>query len=337
MKRAPAHLAGFDRFRSTGEARVVGSTVELRGLRKNGEEFDLDLSLSSLELPEGVGFLANIRDSTERHRMRRRVTQSERLASLGLLSAGVAHEINNPLAFVANNLAVLSRDLTGLRELLHAYRDTDELVRTTRPELAEKLRRIAEEVDYEYVDENLERILGSTSDGVRRVAEIVKNLRGFTRIDHSSEDEANVDEAVRTSLEMIRGQLERRKVEVKSTSSDVPSVRCAPAQLNQVVLNLIVNAMQAIESCNQGGGTIEVAARSRDDLVIIEIADDGPGIPADTLKKIFDPFFTTKSVGEGTGLGLSITHGIVTDHGGKIEVENRKGRGARFRIILPAV
>src|SRR5262249_54259231 len=153
---------------ATRQPRVVGRTVELRGLRKSGEVFHLDLTLTALDLPEGVSFLAAIRDTTERHRMQARVIQSEQMASLGEMSAGVAHEINNPLAFVANNLAVLDRDIKGLRTLLAEYDRAHATIEQTCPQLARKVAQIAEEIDLAYLNQNVERILESTRQGVKR-------------------------------------------------------------------------------------------------------------------------------------------------------------------------
>jgi PAS domain S-box-containing protein len=330
-----SHREGFARYLATREAHVVGRTVELRGQRKNGEIFHLDLSLTALDLPEGISFLAAIRDTTERHRMQARVIQTEHMASLGEMSAGIAHEINNPLAFVANNLAVLERDIKGLRALLAEYDRANEAIRQTRPELAQKIERIAEEIDLDYLNQNVERILDSTRQGVKRVADIVQNLRKFSRVDQLSMDRVDIHEAITSSLEMIQGRLERRNIVVEKNFAQLPAIACSPAQLNQVFLNLLVNAMQAIEATRKPAGRIEITTWPADGQVVVEIADDGCGIPPEAVPKIFNPFFTTKKIGEGTGLGLSITHGIVTDHHGEIEVESTVGQGTRFRVILP--
>ncbi len=336
-----AHTLGFARYLATREARVVGRTVELRGRRKNGEIFHLDLSLTVLDLPEGISFLAAIRDTTERHRnaeerarMQTRVAQSERLASLGLLSAGVAHEINNPLAFIANNLVVLDRDFRGLKNLLDVFDDVNAALQSDQPALAARVAAVSQEIDLPYIRGNVERIIDSTRQGVTRVAEIVRTLRGFARLDQSAIDRVDIHNAISSALEMIQGRLTRRNIAVQRDYGNLPHIACAPAQLNQVFLNLLVNAMQAIEDTRRPGGRIEIATRVQDDHVVVEIADDGCGIPPEALPKIFDPFFTTKPVGEGTGLGLSITHGIVRDHNGEIEVESTPGQGTRFRVIL---
>jgi two-component system NtrC family sensor kinase len=330
-----AFRAGFARFLKTRDPQVVGRTIEMRGLRKNAEIFPLDISLTALDVPEGVSFLAAIRDTTERHRMQNRVIQAEKMASLGLLSAGVAHEINNPLAFVANNLAVIDRDVKGMKSLLAAYSDARPSIASHAPEHARKIDEIIEEIDLAYLNDHIDRILDSTRQGVKRVADIVQNLRGFARLDQAAVDRVDVHAAIRSSLELIQSRIKRGGITVEEHFGELPLVPCSPAQINQVFLNLLVNATQAIESTRKAAGRITITTRVADENVAIEIADNGCGIPPDVLPKIFDPFFTTKKIGEGTGLGLSITHGIVKDHNGEIEIESTLGEGTCFRVLLP--
>jgi two-component system NtrC family sensor kinase len=279
---------------------------------------------------------AQIGQFQDRCQMHARVVQSEKLASLGMLSASVAHEINNPLAYVSNNLAVLDRDVRALLEVLACYEPAQA---SLQPDLAEEIRRIDEECDLAYIKENLGRLLDSTRQGVRRVADIVHNLRGFARGDRGAAGPSSVDvqESLAAALEMIRGRLERRGIVVERRGDDVPPVAASPTQLNQVFLNLLVNAMQAIDSAGRGDGRIIVETSRRDGAVVVEIRDDGCGMTPDVLAQIFDPFFTTKSAGDGTGLGLSISHGIVLDQGGRIEVESAPGEGSSFRVVLPVV
>jgi signal transduction histidine kinase len=286
-----------------------------------------------MEMMTNVG--SQIGQFIERHQMHSRVVQSEKLASLGMLSAGVAHEINNPLAYVANNLAVLERDFASLLELIASYNEAKDLLKRERPELLSRIQQQSDECDFPYINENLTKILGSTRQGVKRVAEIVHNLRGFARLDRAAVDQIDIHEALTSALEMIRGRLQRRHITVEEHRGEIPLVAASHVQVNQVFLNLLVNAMQAIEATHREDGRITIETRSGGREVIIEISDNGCGIPADVLPHIFDPFFTTKSVGDGTGLGLSITHGIVQDHGGRMEVESTPGQGTRFTVSLP--
>jgi signal transduction histidine kinase len=270
-----------------------------------------------------------------RHQMHARVVQSERLASLGMLSAGVAHEINNPLAYIANNLAVLERDIGSLLTLVSTYEKCNDLIAASQPDVLAEIARLNEECDFSYIKENLDKILSSTRQGVRRVAEIVHNLRGFARLDRAAVDQVDIHESLRSALEMIRGRLTRRHITVDEPHGELPLVAASPVQINQVFLNLLVNAMQAIEETRREDGRIVIRTRCEGKFVVIEIADNGCGIRAEVLPHIYDPFFTTKSVGDGTGLGLSITHGIVQDHGGRLEVDSSPGQGTCFRVILP--
>src|SRR5262249_20971079 len=272
----------------------------------------------------------------ERQRMRTRVVQSEKLASLGMLSAGVAHEINNSLAYIANNLAVLDRDSRFLLEILGLYEQGRPELNAARPELVRRVDDLADDFDLAYVQQNLGKLLESTRRGVKRVADIVQSLRGFARLDRGEDQQADVHEAIRTALEMIRGRLDRRGIAVEERLGAVPPVVGSPAQLNQVFLNLLVNALQAIEETHRADGRIAITSGAVDGEVVVEVADNGCGIPEEMLPHIFDPFFTTKEVGDGTGLGLSITHGMVSDHGGRLEVDSTLGQGTRFRVVLAA-
>jgi two-component system, NtrC family, sensor kinase len=287
---------------------------------------------ATLDMMASLG--SQIGQFIERHQMRARVVQSEKLASLGMLSAGVAHEINNPLAYIANNLAVLERDVRFLLDVLELYCQGHAGFEAARPELAREVARLADECDLTYVKANMGKLLHSTRQGVKRVADIVQNLRGFARLDRAAVDQANVHEAIRTALDMIKGRIDRRGIAIEERLGDVPEVAGSPAQLNQVFLNLLVNALQAIEATHRPDGRITITTAADDDEVVVEVADNGCGIPDDVLPQIFDPFFTTKGVGDGTGLGLSITHGMVHDQGGRLEVESDPGQGTRFRVFL---
>ena len=286
-----------------------------------------------LEMMTNLG--SQIGQFIDRHQMHARVVQSEKLASLGMLSAGVAHEINNPLAYIGNNLAVLERDIGSLLTLVATYEKADDLLASSRPELLGEIDRLNEECDFPYIKGSLDKILRSTRQGVKRVGEIVHNLRDFARLDRAAVDQIDIHEALSSALEMIRGRLHRRHISIEEEKSELPLVSASPVQINQVFLNLLINAMQAIEATHQEDGRIIIRTQCNTKDVIIEIVDNGCGIPAEVLPQIFDPFFTTKTVGDGTGLGLSITHGIVQDHGGRMEVESTLGRGTCFRVILP--
>ena len=337
------HQRGFQRYLATRQPRVIGrGAKELQGRRKDGSDFPLELALSVVSLgspgPDGkehVQFLGALRDLTERHRYRAMLVQNEKLASIGQLSAGVAHEINNPLAYVGNNLAVLERDCTGLMQLVELHQAHLNRLARVDPEVAAQAAALAEEIDLNYVRENLPRLIARTREGVDRVTRIVHSLRGLARTDAPKRMDTLLPDLVETSLEILRGRLRRGGIDVVQEHDASPRVPCVSSQISQVLLNLLVNAVQAIESTGRHSGRIAISTRRGDQEMIVEVADNGCGIAAIHLSKIFDPFFTTKDVGEGTGLGLSISETIVRGHGGRLEVESQLGEGSCFRIVLP--
>lgn len=282
-------------------------------------------------------------DITELIRIRAMLVQSEKLASIGLLSAGLAHEINNPLAYVANNLVVLERDMKGVREVLALYEQARPRLADIDPQTVRNIEEVAERIDLEYIRDNLDRILTKTREGVERMAKIVQGLRSLARTDRPQLEEVYLPDLVESSLEMVRGRMQRRGIKVHVDFGDVPRIRCVSTQIGQVVLNLLVNAQQAIESTFMSSslpwgdehGVIRVSIQRAGNELCLEVADDGCGIDPKDLSRIFDPFYTSKPVGEGTGLGLSISHNIVTGHGGRMDVDSTPGAGSRFRVFLP--
>jgi two-component system NtrC family sensor kinase len=314
----------------------IGRTVEMTGVRRNGEVFPMEVSLGAVEVEGELQFIGSIRDQTERQRMRAMLVQSEKLASIGLLSAGVAHEINNPLAYVGNNLAVLERDLKGVVAMIEEYEGLCPTLAASAPEALERIRAISEDLDWPYVRQNLERMISRTREGVQRVATIVQNLRGLARTAPPKLEPALLRDLIAPAVEMIQGRGKRRHIDIRLEMPQPIRISCVASQISQVMLNLLVNALQAVETADRPeGGRVVVTARDRGDEVAIEVRDNGCGIAASDIPRLFDPFFTTKAVGEGTGLGLSISHGIVTGHGGRIEVESEVGRGTTLRIVLP--
>jgi signal transduction histidine kinase len=258
--------------------------------------------------------------------------QSEKLASLGQLAAGVAHEINNPLAYVLNNLSVLRRDVMGAMDLLGSYRAGRPQFAGVAPDLAADLARREEEVDLGYLLENLGPLFDKTLTGLHRVRGIVGNMRDFARLDEAEFKEADLNASITSTLEILGHEVKKKGVAVETRFQDLPPVLGHPGKLNQVLLNLLVNAVQA---CGQGG---HVVVRTRPDggeAVVVDVEDDGCGIRPEHVPHLFEPFFTTKPVGQGTGLGLSVSYAIVHDHGGTIAVESTPGRGSTFRVRLP--
>jgi len=258
--------------------------------------------------------------------------QNEQLASLGRLAAGVAHEINNPISFVMNNIAVLRRDVQIALKMLDTYGEGRDALSRAEPELAARLARLDEETDLAYVRENLDRMFDSTAEGLRRIRAIVQNLRDFARLGEAQFKEVDLGTALESTLETLRHELDQKALCVTTDFQPSPPVACHPGKINQMFFNILLNAIQA----SARDGLLEVRTRPEQmSAVLVEIEDHGCGISPEHLPHIFDPFFTTKPVGEGTGLGLSVSYRVVRDHGGSLEVESRAGLGSLFRIRLP--
>ncbi len=255
------------------------------------------------------------------------LVQSEKMASLGQLVAGVAHEINNPLAYVTNNVSVLGRDVGLVARVMAAYRQHLGI------DVPGSIAALEADCDLDYTLGNLDRLLASTRQGLKRVGEIVAGLRDFSRLDESGTKRVDPNEPARTVVEMVRFHSRQRGIAIEVDLEPIPPASCNPGQINQVLLNLLMNAIQAV------GEAATITLRSRLEAggrsFRYEVEDDGPGIPPEILGRIFDPFFTTKGQGVGTGLGLWISYNIVAEHGGTIAVDTAEGRGTKFVVTLP--
>jgi PAS domain S-box-containing protein len=262
-----------------------------------------------------------------------RLVEQEKLASLGHLVAGVAHEINNPLAFVSNNVAVLDRDLRDLIELISVLRKIEARLEPATAEDRDQFREMSERIDLDYTIENLPRLIERTREGLRRIERIVKDLRLFARVDEGDWNEIDLNPGIESSVNMVKGYARKKEVTIHLDLGAMPPVLCRAAKIHQVVVNLLTNA---IDACKRGG---DVTVRTNTEPEVmgirIEVIDSGCGIDPAVRERLFDPFFTTKPLGQGTGLGLSISYGIVREHGGMIEVDSKLGEGSHFTIHLP--
>jgi two-component system NtrC family sensor kinase len=265
------------------------------------------------------------------------LVQTEKMSSLGQLVAGVAHEINTPLAYVKNSVASVSDRLVDLEQAIAQSEQMLAMLQSESPN-AEALQacfaalgtKLAE-LSRDQVLHDLETLTRDGLHGIEQISDLVNNLRNFSRLDRSRVASYNVNESVRGTLLIARPHL--RNVDVDKHLGEIPSITCSPSQVNQVLLNLVTNAAQAMDKPD---GRITITTRSEGPRnVVIEVADNGRGIPPDVMPRIFDPFFTTKDVGKGTGLGLSIAYKIVAAHGGRIDVRSSQGAGATFTVILP--
>ena len=257
--------------------------------------------------------------------------QSEKLASIGQLAAGVAHEINNPIGYVQSNLGSLEGYLADMFALLEAFGAAEQAISPDTPE-ARALAEMKHSVDLPFLKEDTLALLKETREGVGRVRKIVQDLRDFSRLDRDREWQlADLQQGLDSTLNIVANEI-KYCAEVVKRYGDLPEVECLPSQLNQVFMNLLVNAAHAMDGRR---GTITLSTGRLDNEVWVEVADNGKGIPRESLGRIFDPFFTTKPVGKGTGLGLSISYGIVQKHHGRIEVTSEPGVGTTFRVTLP--
>jgi two-component system NtrC family sensor kinase len=262
-----------------------------------------------------------------------RMVESEKLASLGQLVAGVAHEINNPLAFVSNNVAVLERDLRDIITLIGLYQTLERKDDPGQVELSGRIDAVSEQLDLAYTLDNMPRLIERTREGLRRIERIVKDLRLFARVDEGEWNEVDLNPGIESSVNMVQGYARTKSVRLVSELEPVPAIRCRGAKIHQVVVNLLMNG---IEACGADDTvTIRTRAEPAGDGVRIEVSDTGCGMEPAVRERIFDPFFTTKAIGEGTGLGLSISYGIVQEHRGNIDVQSTPGAGTCFTIVLP--
>jgi two-component system NtrC family sensor kinase len=244
--------------------------------------------------------------------------QSEKMASIGQLAAGVAHEINNPVGFVNSNLGTLKTYVGRLVALL----DTCKTGKATEADF--------KTADFEYLRTDIDDLVRESQDGLDRVKKIVSNLKDFSHVDEAEWQEADLNAGLESTLNVVWNEI-KYKAEVVKQFGTLPAVQCIPAQINQVFMNLLVNAAQAIEQ----KGVITLRSAVDGDSVWLEVADTGKGMSPEVQKRIFEPFYTTKPVGKGTGLGLSLSYDIVHKHGGRISVVSKPGEGSTFRVRLP--
>jgi two-component system, NtrC family, sensor kinase len=303
-----------------------------------------DLAESNVRLEETVTKRtaqlteANLQLSDEREELKallkkvedtqNQLLQSEKMAAIGQLAAGVAHEINNPIGFVNSNLGTLNGYVEKLLEVINAY----EKCEATVPNVPkEDLAAVKADADLEFLRGDVRALLVESQDGLARVKKIVQDLKEFSHVDEAEWQEASLNDGIESTLNVVWSEL-KYKAEVVREFGQLPPVRCIAAQVNQVLMNLLVNAAQAID----GRGTITVRSGCQGDQAWIEIADSGRGMPPEIQKRMFEPFFTTKPVGKGTGLGLSLSYDIIVKrHGGHFDVDSAPGKGTTIRVWLP--
>jgi two-component system, NtrC family, sensor kinase len=308
-------LRGVARYKMASGLHLEAVQADYETLRRKHaelEESEARYRELSQQLEQRVREQVEVIEETSRQ-----LYQAEKLASVGRLAAGVAHEINNPIGFVRSNLSTSRKYVESFAALGAAIRSGDAALRWR-------------ELDLDFVLADFADLLADSIAGIDRVARIVADLKGFSSVDRGEEEMADLNESLRQACSVIEGRLPPGVTLVRELG-EIPRLLCLPGYLNQAFLNLLENAVLAVEL----GGEVRVQSTYRDKEILIRIGDTGCGIPEDILPHIFEPFFTTRDVGQGTGLGLTVVHDIVHLHGGRVEVESRLGAGSAFTIHLP--
>jgi two-component system NtrC family sensor kinase len=259
-----------------------------------------------------------------------RLMQSEKLASIGQLAAGVAHEINNPIGYVFSNFETLGTYIGRMLTMFDSYQRAEASI--ANPEVLAELRALRATIDLDFLMEDIPVLMAESREGISRVRKIVQDLKDFSRVDANQEWQwANLHAGIDSTLNILSNEI-KYKADVVKEYGQIPDIECQPSHINQVIMNIVINGAQAI-----GGerGCITIRTGCDEVNVWIEVADTGTGMPKEVASRIFDPFFTTKPIGSGTGLGLSLSYGIIQKHSGQIDVQSAPGCGTTFRITLP--
>lgn len=333
------HLA---EYLNSSETRIAGPPREMMGKRKDGTLFPLEIAVSEVPLESGRVLTGIFRDIAERRRLESQLVQAQKMESIGQLAAGIAHEINTPTQYVGDNARFLEdvfRDLAPLlancNQLCKAAGEGD-----VPEQLVAGVVAAAKEADLEYLADEIPKAIGQSLEGVERVAKIVRSMKDFSHPGGETKQAVDLNRALESTLTVCRNEWKYIAEAVTDLDPDLPLVTCLAGECNQVLLNLIINAADAIgdklADKSTEKGTITVATRCDGNWAEIRIGDTGTGIPEESHSRIFDPFFTTKEVGRGTGQGLAIAHSVITEkHGGTINFETEIGRGTTFIVRLP--
>ncbi|AEV34483.1 histidine kinase,7TM-containing protein possibly involved in signal transduction,histidine kinase [Owenweeksia hongkongensis DSM 17368] len=333
-------LALANRINVLREEKEASQAEALRALRENEKIIreqnvllEQRVNERTLELQEAneelTVTLSNLKDTQTQ------LVDAEKMASLGQLTAGIAHEINNPINFVTSNIKPLKRDLVDVYELVDAYTAIEE---EGMADALKKAHELKEEIDYDYIKEEIESLVQGISDGANRTSEIVRGLKNFSRLDEDVVKPADLHEGLSSTIVLLQSKIKEGIKVVKDFDENLPKIDCYPGKLNQVFMNILNNGIYAVSHKNyeeDEAPTLTLKTQMNKSMVSVHLIDNGIGMDEATKKKIFDPFFTTKDVGEGTGLGMSIVYKIVEKHGGTMTVNSELGKGTEFIITLP--
>lgn len=304
---------------------VVKQKKEIEEMNEELKQQKEELQTTNERLEEQTNELYKALESLKMAQSR--LVQSEKMASIGQLVAGIAHEINNPVTFISAGVDSLNTNLQEVRQILDFYHKITPANVEDRLKIIEELK---EKIDYNEAIREIGKLVESIQHGTERTTEIIKGLRTFSRLDEDVLKTADIHEGLDSTLILLHNKYKNR-IEIVKKYDELPEVECYPGQINQVFMNVLANAIQAIDD----NGTITISTSKSNGSIKISIKDTGRGIPEDIQSKIFEPFFTTKVVGQGTGLGLSICHSIIEQHHGRIEVKSEVGKGSEFLITVP--
>lgn len=328
---AAQHDGYLQRYLNSKNPVVLGKRREVEGQRKNGDIFPALLLVNPMKIAGELFFFGVIDDISETKALQAQLVQAQKLEAIGQLASGVAHEINTPIQYIGDNLSALHDNIADIIAYQQALRDlADETLQSQLDALTDKY-------DLTFILEDSPKAIQQAQEGVERVAEIVKAMKTFSHIEQGRNKQLiNLHEALNSALTISRNSYKYIAAIETDFSLDVGNIECYANELNQVFLNLIINAAHAIEEKQAGMGLIRVATRKLDDSVEILVQDNGAGIPAEIQEKVFNLFFSTKAVGKGTGQGLSLSHSIIVEkHRGKLFFESGAGVGTTFHIQLP--
>jgi len=333
-----------DELRSVPQASAApgsGKLIELTGRRRDGTEFPLELTLATWNKKDGAFFTSFMRDTSARRLLEAQLAQAQKLESIGHLAAGVAHEINTPIQYVSDNTRFLDESFRNLDRVLRSYETLAAAAETSGllPEQVRQVRQAEDDADLEYLHGEIPRAIQQSGEGVERVATIVRAMKEFSHPGSAEMKAIDLNHAIESTLTITRNEWKYVADAVTEFDPNLPAVRCLPAEFNQAILNLVVNAAHAIADLPGRGtakGRISIRTRRDGEWAEVRIGDTGTGIPEAVRARIFTPFFTTKEMGRGTGQGLAIAHTVVvTKHGGTLRFETEEGRGTTFIVRLP--
>ncbi|EXI77597.1 MAG: Sensor protein ZraS [Candidatus Accumulibacter appositus] len=313
--------------------RIAGGEVGL----VCGTVFDYtDTALAQHKLHDAIAALHQEKDAQAQlivklEAAQNQLLQSEKMASIGQLAAGIAHEINNPIGFVNSNLQTLKKYCQQMLQLISTYQEGEAQIGNV--QLRGELSALTQSMDFDFLQQDLPELIKESENGLLRIKKIVEDLKDFSHVNKSDWQYADLNAGLDSTLNVVWNEV-KYKATVNKNYGSLPAVECLAAQLNQVFMNLIINAVQALDE-SRGMGTITLSTGHQDEWVWVEVKDNGRGMSAETKKRLFEPFFTTKPVGKGTGLGMSVSYNIVQKHHGRIELDSLAGEGTRFRVWVP--